>query len=374
MGSQMLVISTVSRSLVLQSPASWEIAREQGLRITFAAAQDPWSERLADLGTFVPLPAERSLSPAALVQLGRALLRLADAEDWDVVQVQTPIVAALWRLVAPERLRRRTLYVAHGFHFQAGDRRLASAAFRAVERTLAPRTLAVATVSREDHAWLAGSRRAGGRRSSGACPARGLTSVTSATPFHRRKPEFRTYSSAAISTSNKDPLLAVEAVERCRASHPGLRLVVVGEGPLRGRLEVLARARPWLVLIDRTDGMRAWMAGAKALLAPSRREGVPRVVIEALAAGTPVLARSNRGSRELLGNGAGAILPSSAGAARWAAGLDALLQRPPDLDLMLRQAMAYDLTAYRPAYADLLGAVLAAAGRGGNRMQALPRT
>ncbi|KAE8764404.1 glycosyltransferase [Georgenia thermotolerans] len=372
MGTHMLVISTVSRSLVLQSPASWEIAREQGLRLTFAAARDPWSERLAHLGTFIPLPAERSLSPSALGQLSRALRRLADVEDWDLVQVQTPIVAALWRLVAPERLRRRTLYVAHGFHFQAGERRLTSALYRTVERTLAARALAVATVSREDHAWLT------------ALPARRRPAVVWSLPgagvdvrhFH----EAPSPSQAGVPyvlfcgdlNANKDPLLAVEAVERCRAGHPGLRLVVIGEGPLRGPLEELARARPWLVLIDRTDGMRAWMAGAGALLAPSRREGVPRVIIEALATGTPVLARSNRGSRELLGGGAGTVLPAGAGAAQWAKGLDLLLREPPDPGLMLRRAMAYDLTAYRPAYADLLGAVLAAAGRGVDRVPALP--
>ncbi|GAA1634743.1 hypothetical protein GCM10009790_15900 [Georgenia ruanii] len=370
----MLVISTVARDLVMQGPAAWQIAREQGLRLTFAAAQDGWSERLTALGTFVPLPAPPSLGPAALVRLGRALARLGEAEDWDLVQVQAPVAAAVWRLVAPERLRRRTLYVAHGFPFQDGDRSLASAASRTVERFLAPRSLAVATVSREDHAWFS------------ALPPHRRPAIVWSLPgagvdVHRfRDAPRRAHAGVPYVLfcgdldANTDPLLAVETVERAHVSLPGLRLVVIGEGPLRGRLEELARARPWLTLIDRADTMPAWVAGAGAVLAPSRREGMAETVVQALAAGTPVLARANRGSRELLGDGAGMILPASAGAARWAAALEALLRQPPDPALMLDRAMAYDLTAFRPAYAGLLATCLEATSRGSGQTEALSAT
>jgi len=71
------------------------------------------------------------------------------------------------------------------------------------------------------------------------------------------------------------------------------RLVIVGEGPLHDDVAALARA---LGVADRVDLLgrreRPWLdvVGADALVLASRDEGMPNVVLEALAVGTPVIA------------------------------------------------------------------------------------
>jgi glycosyltransferase involved in cell wall biosynthesis len=71
------------------------------------------------------------------------------------------------------------------------------------------------------------------------------------------------------------------------------RLVLVGDGPLRGELLDLARS---LGIADRVQLLgfleQPWseIAAADALLLASREEGMPNVVLEALAVGTTVIA------------------------------------------------------------------------------------
>lgn len=355
---RMLVVSTVARSLALQSPGAWPLARARGLELTFAAAEDSWSDILRRHGTVVPLRASRTLEPGAVRALAADLRRLARAQDWDLVQVSTPIVAALWRLVAPAAVRQRTVYVAHGLHFQRGDRSMVTLAYRVVEGLLAHRALGIATVAREDAAWLASLPAPLRPRHTWTLPGAGVDVAR----FRRATPPAKAPRHYALFcgdlNANKDPVLAVEAVEAARARHPGLDLVVIGEGPLRADLDVVAASRPWLRLIDRTEHMEQWVAGAAVLLAPSHREGVPRVVIEALAAGIPVVARTNRGSRELLSGGVGMILPAAAGVQQWALALDRALETVPPRTAMSERAAAYDVAAFAAAYDDLLTTVL----------------
>ena len=83
------------------------------------------------------------------------------------------------------------------------------------------------------------------------------------------------------------------------------RLSIVGDGPERGPLTQLARD---LRLDDRVDFL-GWIdrdripviyAAADAFLFPSRDEGMPNAVLEAMAAGLPILATRISGSEELV--------------------------------------------------------------------------
>ena len=81
---------------------------------------------------------------------------------------------------------------------------------------------------------------------------------------------------------------AIEQVARGLAPQP---LVVVGDGPERGRLEKLARARAvdarFVGKVGRRDAL-AWIGAADVLLHASHAEGLSTVVREATALGTRV--------------------------------------------------------------------------------------
>ncbi|MGD8199090.1 glycosyltransferase [Ornithinimicrobium sp. W1679] len=359
-----LTIATVSRSLALQSPEAWHVLGERGYDITFVAARDAWTEALAARypgTTFEEIRAERRLRPGPLLDLaGR--LRALSRRDWDLVQVQSPIISVLWRLVATRRSRRRTVYVVHGFHFQPGERSIRALAVRLLEGALAHRTMAVATVSKADHDFVARLPRYLGPRVLAALPGAGVPVDDHRAAHSGTRPAPDPYALfVGDLNANKDPLCAVDAVEACRRRGLQLDLVVIGEGPLAGALAQAARTRPWLHRVERSDTVPQWMAHAEVLLAPSHREGLPRVIIEALATGTPVVARENRGSAELLSDRMGQVLTSGEADA-WADAIGTALGSVPDTDAMWDRAEAYGVERFRVVYGNMVAQLEALRG------------
>ncbi|HEX5674601.1 MAG TPA: glycosyltransferase family 4 protein [Azonexus sp.] len=76
------------------------------------------------------------------------------------------------------------------------------------------------------------------------------------------------------------------------------------DGALRGRLAVLGESHPGLfVLRDFSTDILAYYQSADALVLPSLKEGLPNVVLEAMACGLPCVAARASGSRELIREG-----------------------------------------------------------------------
>jgi glycosyltransferase involved in cell wall biosynthesis len=104
----------------------------------------------------------------------------------------------------------------------------------------------------------------------------------------------------------KDHATAVRTLERVVRQRPDARLVLVGEGPERAALEELVRQRG-LVEHVRFLGLRRdiprLLAAADLCLLTSVSEGIPLTLIEAMAAGLPVVATSVGGVGEVVANG-----------------------------------------------------------------------
>lgn len=87
----------------------------------------------------------------------------------------------------------------------------------------------------------------------------------------------------------KNPDLAAHAYERLREKHPTARMIWVGDGPARARLE---RAYPAHVFcgVVRGEALAAHYASADLFLFPSTTETFGNVTLEALASGLAVVA------------------------------------------------------------------------------------
>ena len=114
-------------------------------------------------------------------------------------------------------------------------------------------------------------------------------------------------------TRQKDFHTLIRAFAEVRRGRPA-RLIILGEGEDRPGLETLIRQ---LDLADEValpgfrDDAMAFMAGSALFVLSSAWEGLPTVLIEALAAGTPVVSTDcPSGPREILQNGRlGALVP-----------------------------------------------------------------
>ena len=120
-----------------------------------------------------------------------------------------------------------------------------------------------------------------------------------------------------LQTVKNQPLLA-RAFVRLLQDHPEaaarMRLVVVGEGPLRAEIETL--------LADANVSHLAWLAGARddvadvlrmlnCFVLPSQAEGTSCTLQEAMACGLPVVATAVGGTPDLLDHGKSGVLVAS---------------------------------------------------------------
>jgi glycosyltransferase involved in cell wall biosynthesis len=123
----------------------------------------------------------------------------------------------------------------------------------------------------------------------------------------------------------------LRAVALVSAAVPAARFVVVGDGPLRAALEDRAVALGLAGVVTFT-GFRPdapqLIAGLDVLVVPSRSDGSPLVVCEAMAAGIPVVASRVGGLPDLVAHGDSGLLVRPEDPADLARSLVRLLRDP----------------------------------------------
>jgi glycosyltransferase involved in cell wall biosynthesis len=108
----------------------------------------------------------------------------------------------------------------------------------------------------------------------------------------------------------KAPQRFLAAAKKIAAAVPECRFLIVGDGPLRSELEGQARNLGLQDAVRFTgirDDARVVIARSDVVAFSSDWEGMSIVALEALAAGTPVVATDVEGMRELLDTGAGVL-------------------------------------------------------------------
>ncbi len=109
-------------------------------------------------------------------------------------------------------------------------------------------------------------------------------------------------------TGRLDPVKRLEIVVGCAellAAFP-VRFLLVGDGPDRARVERIrsrSAAAPRVQLLGWRRDVPTILSAADAFLFPSRTEGLPNAVLEAMAVGLPVVASDIPAHRELAGAG-----------------------------------------------------------------------
>jgi len=95
----------------------------------------------------------------------------------------------------------------------------------------------------------------------------------------------------------------VAAVPRVLARYPDVEFQIVGEGPCRARLMDQARdggVLPHVQFMGHRDDVPAILASSDVFVLSSESEASPNVIIEAMAAGLPVVASNVGGIPELV--------------------------------------------------------------------------
>jgi glycosyltransferase involved in cell wall biosynthesis len=131
--------------------------------------------------------------------------------------------------------------------------------------------------------------------------------------------------------NQKDPLTFMNGASRVADEHPEVQFVLVGDGPLKDELE---RHIQELGLNDQfhclgwQDNGYKLIAMADIISLTSRWEGLPYVLLEAMAWSCPVVATAVNGCPEVVQDGISGYLIPKENAAAWAKSVIKLLENP----------------------------------------------
>ncbi|MBY6140861.1 glycosyltransferase [Leisingera daeponensis] len=129
----------------------------------------------------------------------------------------------------------------------------------------------------------------------------------------------------------------IRAFAQVRQAWPGTRLLIYGTGPQRSALEALARSlglSDHVRLMGYSPDLLREFARAELAVLPSLREGFGNVAVEALAAGTPLIASRCPGPEAILQGGKLGVLVPPGDANALAGAILEALRSPPEQNLL----------------------------------------
>ncbi len=159
----------------------------------------------------------------------------------------------------------------------------------------------------------------------------------------------------------KNPRLALESLAKLAALDPvsEYRLVMVGTGPMETALKQDAEAlgiAEWLVWAgaQKPAQVARYLRACDVLCLPSLNEGMPNVLLEALATGRPVVATNVGGIAEILNRPELGKLVASRDAGQMASALHIVLARLPAETEIVRIGREYSWADTAKSYYQLL--------------------
>lgn len=269
-----------------------------------------------------------------------SLIRLLKQERPELVHTHTSKAGVLGRLAARFVGVPTVIHTPHGHVFYGHFGPLRSRLFLQVERILARitcRLIGLTEAERQDHL----DRRVGRRERFAVIPSgidvdrfRKARAAGKSVPGWFECPsDALIVGSIGWLTDIKGHRFLVDAVALLKRECPALHLVIVGSGDQREAL--LARAeragiREAVHLVGHRDEVETCLAGMDCFVLPSLNEGMGRALIEAMAAGLPVVASRVGGIPALIQDGVNGLLVPPADGPALAAALRRIIRDPEE--------------------------------------------
>jgi len=291
------------------------------------------------------------------------LIRLFRRERPDILHANSSKAGVLGRLAAVAARVPVRIFTVHGWGFQAFSG-LASALYRWADRVMSPMTTVTICVGEGERAAGLAARTC---REDRTVVIRNAVDVTAAPKARHGSGTPRIITVGRLQAP-KDPVTLVRALAGLKAE--SFTAVVVGDGPARSLLETEIRRLGLdgaVELAGECTNVRERLAAADVFVLSSSQEGLPLSVLEAMAAGLPVVATAVGGIPELVVHGeTGLLVPRrdveslSAALARLIA--DPALRRRLGAAGRARAEAVFDLPSFRRAHLTLYRRELARRG------------
>lgn len=310
----------------------------------------PYMKMLQDCGCEVHAAAypdwhiqrvENKLVRCRRVQFSRSILnpknlaavltmrRILKEEDYDLIHVHSPIAAFITRLALLGIKRGALIYTVHGFHFYKGASWLKWLLYFPAEWIASFWTDAMIVINEEDYKTARLLRGLPVNRIH-LVPGVGVSLDQYGSTMDgpgkaelRRELDIPAGVKVAICVGefnrNKNQEMILKAWPRILEKVPSAYLLLAGEGSREKFLRktsVKLKLEQFIRFLGFRTDIPDLLQLADVVLLTSFREGLPRAVLEAMAAGRPVVATDTRGTRDLVVDGVtGFLVPCGDSAA-----------------------------------------------------------
>lgn len=338
---RVLIVATVVKTHIMQFHIpTLKLFKDLGWETAVAARNDydhPEDCRIPYCDHFYDIPFERAPFHPRNVGCYKRLKDIVDQGNYQIIHCHTPVGGVLGRLAARKARKNgtRVLYTAHGFHFYKGAPMKNWLMYYPVEKVCSYFADAILTINRED---LRFAKKHFQKKQVFYLPGIGIDvdrfskepdcAIDFQSLLHLRADE-KVMISVGEMTANKNHRTILKALTLSPLRN--VHYIIVGGGVCRPRLEEYAAE---LNISNRVHflGYRSDVASllhaSDVFVFPSYREGLPVALMEAMAAGVPIVASRIRGNVDLIEDGVNGFLCNPSDANGFAEKIQKLLAEP----------------------------------------------
>ena len=285
--------------------------KEYGYEVHVAAKNDFISEPciIPNCDKYYDINFTRFPFSKANIKAYKQLKKLIQENNYEIIHCHTPVAGVLTRLAARKNKNTTVMYTAHGFHFFKGAPLLNWLIYYPVERFCARFTDKLITINKEDYER---AKRFSLRKNGKVYYVPGvginLEKIENLkVDIKQKKKELGILENTSILLSvgelnkNKNHETVLQALSKLKDKN--FIYLICGRGVLQEYLErkiqELRLENKAKLLGYRRDVIEI-LKTADLFIFPSKREGLPVSVIEAMAAGLQIIASNVRGNRDLI--------------------------------------------------------------------------
>lgn len=318
---KILFIASVYRHLTAFHIPYIKYFQSKGYEVYAAAASDELRKNdLSKMGiTCIDIPFTRSPFSRDNLEVYRNLKLLFKKESFDLVHVHTPVAALLTRLAFRYSSSGKVIYTAHGFHFYKGAPLLNWLVYYPLERLATRWTDYLITINEEDYklALKMGFIENSVHYVHGV----GVESIENRSNEQENmvlkhtlgiSEDATVISYIAEINQNKNHIFLLSNWMKIKERSPHASLLLIGDGELKAEIEKYIQEHNLkdINILGFRNDVTELLGVTDIVSLLSHREGLPKSIMEAMAAKIPCVVTDTRGLRDLITNGeSGFVVP-----------------------------------------------------------------
>lgn len=309
---KVLYVTTVSRTINAFLIPHINMLLDNGYEVHCACSIDkPVDKELQRRGVKIfEVPFSRNPLGIGNIKAFIKLEELQRINDYDIVHVHTPIAAIYGRLLKLNFPSLRIIYTAHGYHFLKGGSKLGWILYYPIEKIMAKFTDVTININKEDYEITKEKLKP---KKCYLLNGVGLDldkyKKLSSKEIQEKRKEFGLKDKdfvvlmVAEINKNKNHIQLINAMDILKDKYPNIKVLCIGDGTLKESLDkqiILRNLQNNIFMLGYRLDVNKFINISDIGILLSRREGLPRNIMEFMACGRKVIATDIRGCRDLI--------------------------------------------------------------------------